>query len=124
MYLEASYIGRKARHLLGSRDIMALNNLVDTRSGTDWYTAAGILHDLRARNTPITAVANIPYFQNLFPGIGGVYSGNAALTSTQEIYALVARDCSNNASRTNGVCAAGVLTLVDLIFLTGLPFSY
>jgi hypothetical protein len=92
MYLEASYIGRKARHLLGARDVMALNNLVDTRSGTDWYTAAGILHDLRASNTPITAVANIPYFQNLFPGIGGIYSGNAALTSTQEIYNLVSRD--------------------------------
>lgn len=92
IYIEASYIGRKARNLLGSRDVNALNNLVDRTSGMDWYTAAGILHDYRARNTPITSVPNIPYFQNLFPGIGGVYSGNAALTSTQEIYNLVARE--------------------------------
>lgn len=92
MYFEATYIGRKARKLLGARDVLALNNLVDTRSGMDWYTAAGILHDLRARNTPITSVANIPYFQNLFPGIGGVYTGDGTLTSTQEVYALVARD--------------------------------
>ncbi len=92
MYVEASYIGRAARNLLATRDVNALNNLVDTRSGTDWYTAAGILHDLRARNTPITSVPNIPYFQNLFPGIGGTYSGNNALTSTQEVYNLVARD--------------------------------
>lgn len=92
MYVEASYIGRKARNLLGARDVMALNNLVDRASGMDWYTAAGILHDLRARNTPVTSVGNIPYFQNLFPNIGGVYSGNNALTSTQEVYNLVARD--------------------------------
>ncbi len=92
MYLEATYIGRKARKLLGSRDVMALNNLIDTRSGQDWYTAAGILHDLRARNVPIDQVPNIAYFQNLFPGIGGVYTGDGTLTSTQEVYALVARD--------------------------------
>ena len=92
MYVEASYIGRKARHLLGARDVNALNNLVDTRSGMDWYTAAGMLADLRANNTPITAVGNIPYFQNLFPKIGGTYSGNNALTPTQEVYNLVARD--------------------------------
>lgn len=92
MYVEASYIGRKARNLLATRDIMALNNLIDRQSGQDWYTAAGILHDLRARNTPITSVPNIPYFQNLFPGIGGVYTGDATLTSTQEVYALVARE--------------------------------
>lgn len=90
-YIEASYVGRKARNLLGARDVLALNNLVDTRSGMDWYTAAGMLHDLRAADTPITAVPNIPYFQNLFPGIGGVYTGDGTLTSTQEVYALVAR---------------------------------
>ncbi|MCU1289398.1 MAG: Cna protein B-type domain protein [Acidobacteria bacterium] len=92
MYFEATYTGRKARNLLAARDVNALNNLVDPRSGSDWYTAAGMLHDLRARNVPITSVPNIPYFQNLFPGIGGVYSGNNALTSTQEIYNLVSRD--------------------------------
>jgi hypothetical protein len=51
-----------------------------------------MLHDLRARNVPITSIPNIPYFQNLFPGIGGFYSGNNALTATQEVYSLVARD--------------------------------
>ncbi len=107
MYFEASYIGRKARKLLGARDVNALNNLVDQQSRMDWYTAAGILHDLRLRNTPITSVANIPYFQNLFPGIGGVYTGDGTLTSTQEIYALVGRDCSNNTPRVNGVCPTG-----------------
>ncbi|MBK8810047.1 MAG: carboxypeptidase regulatory-like domain-containing protein [Acidobacteria bacterium] len=91
MYVEATYTGRKAKNLLATRDIMALNNLVDRVSGMDWYTAAGRLHDLRAANTPIENVAPIPYFERLFPGLGGAYTGEA-FTSTQEVYALVARD--------------------------------
>jgi hypothetical protein len=91
MYFEASYVGRAARNLFATRDVMALNNLVDPASGMDWYTAAGILHDLRAANTPINQVQAIPYFQNLFPNytttVGGV-----ALNSTQRIYRLVARE--------------------------------
>ena len=48
---EMSYIGRAGRDLLTVRDVMHLNNLVDTRSGVDWYTAAGMLADLREKNT-------------------------------------------------------------------------
>jgi hypothetical protein len=70
MYFEASYIGRKARNLLAAYDIMALNNLKDA-SGMDWYTAAGMVHDLRAANVPYDAASvNIPYFTNIFgPGM-------------------------------------------------------
>ena len=91
MYFEAAYVGRSARNLMASRDIMALNNLVDQRSGLDWYTAAGMLHDARAANVPIESLAPIPYFENLFPGIAGTISG-LGNNSTQEIYGLVARD--------------------------------
>lgn len=67
MYFEASYVGRKARNLLGARDVMALNNLVDTQTGMDWYTAAGILHDLRAADVPYDSpTVNLPYFQHIF----------------------------------------------------------
>jgi hypothetical protein len=113
MYFEASYIGRAARNLFGSRDIMALNNIVDPGSGMDFYTAAGILHDLRAANTPITSIQNIPYFQNLFPNLTRNFldpaSGNVvALTPTQTWYHRIARDCANNAPRDeNGVCTGG-----------------
>jgi hypothetical protein len=91
LYFEASYIGRAARDLFGSRDVMALNNLVDPASGMDWYTAAGILHDLRLANTPIDQVQALPYFQNLFPGYTSTVNG-VPLNSTQRIYRLVARD--------------------------------
>lgn len=92
MYIEASYVGRKARHLLATRDVMALNNLVDKKSGVDWYTAAGLLADLRDRNTPIASVGAIPYFENIFPGLGASLLGDASLTATQAAYSLVARE--------------------------------
>lgn len=67
MVLQLSYIGRSARKLIASRDVMSLNNLVDPKSGMDWYTAAGLLEDLRRAGVPASQVPQIPYFANLFP---------------------------------------------------------
>ncbi len=106
MYFEASYIGRKAKNLLASRDVNALNNIVDPASGMDWYTAAGLLANYRNSNTLIGNVPAIAYFENLFPGIAGTFTGLGA-NSTQEIYAAIARDCGNNYSRSGGMCPAG-----------------
>lgn len=90
--IELSYIGRSARNLLLTRDIMHLNNLVDRRSGQDWYGAAGQLADLRRANTHINNVPNIAYFENLFPGLGDNFWGDPSLTATQSVYAMVARE--------------------------------
>ncbi len=89
MYLEASYIGRAARNLFATRDVMALNNLVDPASGMDWYTAAGMLAQLRLADTPNANVPAIPYFENLFDTVG--LFGAPGTTSTQGIYNLVSR---------------------------------
>lgn len=82
-YIEASYVGRKARNLFVERDIMALNNLVDRRSGTDWYTAAGKLYDAFYGGIPVENVAPIPYFENLFPELAGYF--DPAHTATQTV---------------------------------------
>ncbi len=97
--VEASYIGRFARNLLATRDAMALNNITDPKSGQDWYTAAGILQDLRIKNTPISAIPNLPFFDNLYARgkvalsvdnyIGTDFVG-AGLTNTQAAYAMMA----------------------------------
>lgn len=93
LFVEFGYVGRQARDLLATRDIMALNNLVDPASGMDWYTAAGQLAALRLADTPVEDVAPIPYFENLFPDFRGVPSfGCTGGTATQGVYALVARD--------------------------------
>lgn len=98
MYAEASYIGRKARNLLAARDVMALNNLVDPASGMDWYTAAGMLHSLRAADTPLSSIPNIAYFNHFFPNAGASLAefwgdpDYASMTPTQAVYYMVARD--------------------------------
>ena len=98
---DLSYIGRAARDILVVRDVMHLNNLVDPKSGMDWYTAAGGLADLRERNIPIGTVLPIAYFENLFPGLAGNYSVNGQtvrLTATQAVYRRVARAFVDNNS--------------------------
>jgi hypothetical protein len=91
LYVEASYVGRAARNLLATRDVLAQNNLVDTRSGMDWYTAAGMLADLRDRNVPLSQVQPIPYFENIFPSLGARFWGEPGLSATQSVYQIIAR---------------------------------
>jgi Carboxypeptidase regulatory-like domain len=90
---EVSYVGRFARNLLAQRDIMHLNNLKDPVSGQTWYEAINILTAHRLAGTPITAVPNIPWFQNVLPGFAGSVSLNGVLTpltSTQRAYRSIA----------------------------------
>ena len=91
IYVEASYIGRLARNLLATRDVMQINNIVDTKSGQDWYTAANILEQHRINGTPIANIPNIPWFENMYaPGtIDGIFFG-AGLTNSQAAYAVMA----------------------------------
>jgi hypothetical protein len=91
LYVEASYIGRMARNLLASRDIMTPNNIRDPRSGQTWYEAAGILEDHRRRNTPISQIPALPFFENMYlPGeIDSILFG-AGLTNSQAAYGFMA----------------------------------
>ena len=91
LYVEASYIGRMARNLLASRDIMTPNNIRDPRSGQTWYEAAGILEDHRRRNTPVSQIPALPFFENMYgPGeIDGILFG-AGLTNSQAAYGFMA----------------------------------
>ncbi len=86
---QASFIGRNARKLLATRDIMAINNLTDPRSNTDWYTAAGQLEMLRAAGRSVSSITQIPYFANLFPAnLADLLGLNPAYNQTQAVYAL------------------------------------
>jgi hypothetical protein len=105
MVLQMSYIGRAARKLIASRDVMALNNLVDPKSATDWYSAAGILEDLRRRGVPASQVSQIPYFANLFPAnlaqlMNDNYWGedliDPSFNQTQAVYANTDPDLYGN----------------------------
>ena len=91
---EAAYVGRIARSLLLSRDVMTPNNIKDPQSGVDWYTAIRQLIDLRDKVTPITSVGKIPFFENMLPKLAGnaTFLGQTvALTASQAAYRRVAR---------------------------------
>ncbi|HSR68041.1 MAG TPA: carboxypeptidase regulatory-like domain-containing protein [Acidobacteriota bacterium] len=87
LFIEAGYIGRSARNLLATRDIMHLNNLVDPASGQSFYQAARILMDNRLADTPVEDIGAIPFFENLFPNLNFGFGG----TATTNAYGLVAR---------------------------------
>lgn len=96
-FVQAAYIGRYANNLIAQRDTMALNNLVDPKSGMDWYTAAGQLEILRTQGVPFSSVAQIPYFANLFPSdLGDLLFGDPSLTQTQAVYLMGSADVFGN----------------------------
>jgi hypothetical protein len=62
-----SYIGRYAQNLLAQQDVTAFNDVVDPKSHVDWYTAGTMLEKQRQKGVPISQIASIPFFENLFP---------------------------------------------------------
>ncbi|HEX3967655.1 MAG TPA: TonB-dependent receptor, partial [Edaphobacter sp.] len=83
---EASYVGRLGRHLLQDLDLAQPLDLVDSKSGMDYFTAATMLS--KAFDQGLTTVAAIPYWENLFPDAIGAAGGNGTpgATATQNIY--------------------------------------
>jgi hypothetical protein len=86
---EASYVGRWARNLLASRDIMQLNNIRDPQSGLSYYDAINALVQYRYANRAITSIPDIAFFNNLFPHMPAFW-GDTSLTPTQAAYAFIA----------------------------------
>jgi hypothetical protein len=116
---EVSYVGRLGRNLLVSRDTMHLNNLVDPKSGVDFYTAMRQLIGLREKNASITSVQSIPYFQNLFPGLAGTFNvlgNNVALSATQAAYRRIAQSSVGGRNTTD-------YTFVQSLWDDGLGFG-
>jgi len=120
LVIQTSYIGRLARNLIATRDVMALNNLVDPKSGMDWYTAAGMLETFRRAGTPINQIPNIAWFQNMLPAniaaqMDDIYFGNCCgvfpthnLTPTQAVYAVALNFYGNDWTDTQDVIEDGL----------------
>jgi hypothetical protein len=90
--IEGGYIGRFGRDLLIRRDLAMPLNLVDNKSGMDYFTAvqqlikatqaAGIAKT--ADRPDYKALASIPYWENLFPAAANTTAGTT-LTATQAV---------------------------------------
>ena len=113
IYVETSYIGRLARNLLATRDVMQLNNFVDTKSGMDWYTAANILEAARVKGTPVASIQNIPWFENVYaPGLLDNLFFGLGLSNTQAAYAIMAASPADG-GRTPDCGAIGCFAIGD-----------
>ena len=80
--LEANYVGRLGRHLLQSIDLAQPLDLVDPKSGMDYYTAGTMLSQFVDQGR--TDVPTIAYWENLFPGAAGAGGGGAEGSSAAE----------------------------------------
>lgn len=82
--VEVGYVGRRGRKLLTRRDLMMPLNLVDPKSGMDYFTAAQMLARFAEANTPVENVPPIPFWENVYPTAGAWAGGG--LSNTQAIY--------------------------------------
>jgi hypothetical protein len=82
--LEVAYIGRFARNRLAQSDLANPVNFVDPESGMDWFSAANLLQDYIDRGIAYANAPPIPYFENLYPGLGA----SQGFTPTQRVYKL------------------------------------
>jgi hypothetical protein len=79
--LEIAYIGRFGRHQLQQIDLAQPLDLVDPKSGQDYFSAATQLS--KQKYAGVGSAPTIPYFENMFPDAAG--DGQSA---TQNIYNL------------------------------------
>ncbi|MBL8217984.1 MAG: TonB-dependent receptor [Bryobacterales bacterium] len=81
LFVQASYVGRLSRRSLIQSDVATPANLVDPKSGMDYFAAARQLAELQVANTAVANVPAIAYWENLWPGAAG-----RGLTATQAVY--------------------------------------
>lgn len=83
--LEGSYIGRFSRRSLQGDDVATPTDLVDTMSGTDYFSAATAMENYVRANgglgADVNSVQPIAWFENIFPGYAG-----GGFTATQNLY--------------------------------------
>ena len=79
--MEAIYTGRLGRHLLQMRDIATPNDLVDPKSGMDYFAAEKLLDKYTDSGTSVANAQSIPYWENMFPWLAG-----NGLSATQVAY--------------------------------------
>jgi carboxypeptidase family protein len=79
--LDLAYVGNFARRLPEQEDVGMPLNLVDPKSGMDYFTAATALSKMAHAGVPVESVQPMAYWQNLF---GPLASGS--MTATQAVY--------------------------------------
>jgi hypothetical protein len=84
--LTVAYVGRLGRRLPVQQDIAMPLNLVDPKSGVDYFTAAANLAKMVRAGTSIDGIQPIPYWENMFSALAGTDFGQGPLSATQVVY--------------------------------------
>jgi hypothetical protein len=81
--LEVAYVGRYGRHLLQQLDLAEPTDLVDPKSGMDYFAAARLMSQfaLAHGEDPTAVIAPMPFFEDLFPTAAA-----GGFSATQNIY--------------------------------------
>jgi len=81
--LETAYVGRFGHHLLQQLDLAAATDLVDPKSGMDYFTAARLMSQFALANgeNPNATIPPIAFFEDLFPTAAA-----GGFSATQNIY--------------------------------------
>lgn len=137
--VEATYTGRFAHHLLQEIDLSQPLDLVDKKSGIDYFHAADALDKAAYAGTPENAIAKNPYWENLFPQAAGAAGESLAApgtpanpTATQNIYDLYYANLGNETLSLEDLDAfcfpacvgTGSNSLGDFVGTAGTPFSF
>ena len=132
--LTVSYIGRAGRDLLARRDVMAFNDLVDPKTGMDWYTAGTMLEKQRQQGISTGSIASIPFFDNLFPAnLVDLFNNDPNIqagfpstwTPTQVFYGMQSRTPRNPFAFFGGNDWTDAQAVVDIALLdAGLPTKF
>jgi hypothetical protein len=90
---EAAYVGRLGRKLLQQSDLTTPVNMVDTKSGTSYFQAgaqlAALVDSFGGNSLSKGTVANIAYFEDMFPYMANVSTAtcpNPGKSATQAIF--------------------------------------
>lgn len=91
--VEASYVGRFARGLLGQLDLASPVNIRDSKSGQTCYDAmAQLFTQYEFKGAPVGAVQAIPWFEDVYPEIRALAEqrfGQTFSSATQAFYAIL-----------------------------------
>lgn len=79
--IEAAYVGRLGKRLLQNLDMATPLDLVDPKSGMDYFKAAQMMSSAAWAGVPTSSLQTIPYWENMFPNMIG-----NGMTATQNIY--------------------------------------
>ncbi|HEY0263401.1 MAG TPA: TonB-dependent receptor [Granulicella sp.] len=120
--VEAAYVGRLGRRLIVQRDLGMPLNLVDPKSGMDYFTAASLLETQHYQGVPTANVQKIPYWENLFPDASGAagspnasipcpknvcQSGNSATQNIYNQYAAQPLNATDDLNLMDTLCSPG-----------------